>query len=71
MTDRFITEIVEPDQTVIVRVEEDVVAIEVDFRYPDAESTGHPTWVVLLSPDASGRLGSALIEAAMRARDAR
>jgi hypothetical protein len=56
MTDRFITEIVEPDQTVIVRVEEDVVAIEVDFRYPDAEKHRPPD---MGRPPVPGRIRTA------------
>jgi hypothetical protein len=64
-----VTQIEEPDQTVVVHVEDDYVALEVFFRHP-IEDPNRPDEVILLGASGAERLGSALILAAMRAREA-
>jgi hypothetical protein len=66
MNDLVVTRIDEPDQTVVVRVEENVVALEVFVQYPATQ----PDLVLLFDGAGAGRLGSAVILAATHAREA-
>jgi hypothetical protein len=67
MNDIVITQIDEPDQTVVVRVEEDIVALRVFFGDPREEPN---QFDVLLGAAGAERLGGALILAATHAREA-
>jgi hypothetical protein len=62
----IVARIDEPDQTVVVLVEDDYVALQVFFHYPPKQ----PDAVVLLGADGAGRLGSAVILAGTHVREA-
>jgi hypothetical protein len=64
----IVTQIDEPDQTVVVHVDEEVVALLVYFQDP-CKPLEEPDEVVFLSAVGAERLGFALVHAAVQARE--
>lgn len=69
MIDIVVAKIVEPNQAVVVLGGDDYVALEVDYRNPDAPKCNLPDAVVLLAPAGAERLAHALRSAALKAQE--
>jgi len=63
-----VAQIEEPDQTIAVVVEDDVVALVLFF--PDTKDPAEPDEIMFLGAAGAEQLGHALVHAAMHALDA-
>jgi hypothetical protein len=69
VSDIVTAKILEPHQAIVVLAGDNYVAVEVDYRDPDAEKCNLPDAVVLLAPTGAERLAYGLRSAALKARE--